>query len=79
MAGTKRPLKIPTPGRAIEIEDFAGKVQAWRESPFQCLRVNMLQGDAARGDHAFGKSAGVADGQGEGGKVENQPLLLADR
>jgi hypothetical protein len=69
-------LEIPSAGRAIEIQNFTGKIEAGREPTFQGVGTDLFQGDAAGRDHAFLESTGSPNRQRKGGEMEAEAVFL---
>ncbi len=62
-AGTPGGLEVVAADQAIEVEDFAGKVKAGTELAFESLRLDFVQGDAARGDFRLREAERPGDRQ----------------
>ena len=75
-AGAEGGLKIVAADRTIEVEDFAGEEQARHEAAFHRVRIDLGQGDSARGDLRLVEAQRAADGNLKLLEPRNEPLPL---
>ena len=61
-AGAEGGLEVVAADRAVEVEDFAGEVQAGNELALHRAAVDFVERDAAGGDFGLGEAARAGDG-----------------
>lgn len=74
-AGSPGSLKVKTAGNAIDIEEFAGEIQARADFALHCFEVHFRKANAAAGDEFIFVQAFAGDGKFRGCEVFDERLV----